>query len=668
MVDRRRESKRKETERKLQSDSNANYLVFSDKNKTHLITSKYGSTVDAFQSVQASIGLTDVVTNVNVRRGYSREDYENFRSNEALPTKFEDIINAIRGIYYKNGIVRSTIDLLTDFACDDMKFIHPDLKQQAFYEAWRKKTNLNAAVNQFTQLCIREENVVVKRVTARITKPVKKQIEDKYAQGKPDIKIKKEPTKIEKNEIPWSYKFLDVTKLQWVHDGGSSLTDFNQLIMPIPRSIKQMVNFPKNEEEKKVAENLPNDIKNAINEGKSHLVLDQDKLYIAHCKKNDWELWSIPSLYAIINDVQFRDKLRQAEISALDGVINVIRLWKLGDHKEGMLPNSEAVSRLANILESNTGGGAMDIIWDSLIEMEDYYPPIDKILGPEKYEQVNRDILIGLGIPEVLIGGHGANFSNSFIQLKTVIEKLEYIREKIVEWLTEELSLINEAMGFKTLPLIKFNNMNLRDENVERALITGLLDRGVVSPEAVLEVYGRDFNVEVERMQQQKQLFEEKGLELKGPFSNDDQDGEDGDKGGRPLKDQDKTKRKDREAEPREAELSLTSSDIIESFDKYVVPLYLRTHEIDNARKLTKVQKKEIENLRVGILSCLDRNIDINEEIIYNCINNIDTSMNNELYSYISKYVKKNKYNTIKERKNLESIAWTNYHLEKDNV
>jgi hypothetical protein len=39
--------------------------------------------------------------------------------------------------------------------------------------------------------------------------------------------------------------------------------------------------------------------------------------------------------------------------------------------------------------------------------MKDYYPPVEKILGSDKFKEVDRDILIALGIPEVLIGGGG---------------------------------------------------------------------------------------------------------------------------------------------------------------------------------------------------------------------------------------------------------------------
>src|SRR5690606_10512365 len=104
--------------------------------------------------------------------------------------------------------------------------------------------------------------------------------------------------------------------------------------------------------------------------------------------------------------------------------------------------------------------------------------PIENILGEEKYNQVNRDILIGLGVPEVLIGGKGGNFSNSFIQLKTLIEKLKYVRSRVIEWLETEIAILCKSMDIKILPKIKCPPI-LDDENTTRKLIVGLFDRGI---------------------------------------------------------------------------------------------------------------------------------------------------------------------------------------------
>jgi hypothetical protein len=47
----------------------------------------------------------------------------------------------------------------------------------------------------------------------------------------------------------------------------------------------------------------------------------------------------------------------------------MIRLWKLGDHSEGMLPGKEAIEKLMSILEQDKKGEVTDLVWDTLIDL-----------------------------------------------------------------------------------------------------------------------------------------------------------------------------------------------------------------------------------------------------------------------------------------------------------
>lgn len=638
------------------------YLSISTKG--HNVFGSYGETIDSFEAVQASNGLypyKDVVKDVDVRRGFDRRDYNLFRRNEQIPTKFKDIVKMIRTFYYRSGVIRNVVDMMVDFACEDLRFLHPDKKIQAFYETWKRKINLASAVEEFAKRILLECNVAAKRVTAQLTVPVQNQV---FAAA--DIKLKVEKPIVDSKEIPWGYIFLDVANLDWQGNDFSGFSKSKKLVYPIPQkliSLYQSVN--KDQFAKDVIDSLPADVKDALANQKRLVQLDNDKIYISQVKKDSWEPWAVPFLYSVLPDILFKEKLRQADISALDGVINVIRLWKLGDHKEGILPNQAVVDKLINILNSNTGGGAMDIVWDSLIDMQDFYPPVDKILGSEKYDQVNQDILIGLGVPEVLIGGKGANFSNSFIQLKTLIERLQSVRSKIIEWLEFETKLIKDAMGFDSVPKIVFSQMNLRDENIEKQLITGLLDRGIISPEAVLEVYGKDFEIELERIKEQRKEFKDSGLEIKSPF---DKTPLASNKNGRPPATQD-VSRKQRKAKPRTASI-IDGSEIIAMFDDVVVPLYMETAGLTNARQLTNTQKEEINSLRVACLTCINSIEDLTEEKLIQIASGkqkYDSSFINYITDAISEYtINKGKEPTLAQRKQIEAASWALYLGEKN--
>jgi len=48
----------------------------------------------------------------------------------------------------------------------------------------------------------------------------------------------------------------------------------------------------------------------------------------------------------------------------------VIRLWKIGNSKEGVLPTYEKMSKLLKYLEANKKGEIVDIVWDDMLKVE----------------------------------------------------------------------------------------------------------------------------------------------------------------------------------------------------------------------------------------------------------------------------------------------------------
>ena len=79
-------------------------------------------------------------------------------------------------------------------------------------------------------------------------------------------------------------------------------------------------------------------------------------------------IWANPMVNAIIDDIMMLEKMKLADMSALDGAISNIRLWRLGNLEHKILPNKGAIYKLRNILASNVGGGTMDLVWGPEID------------------------------------------------------------------------------------------------------------------------------------------------------------------------------------------------------------------------------------------------------------------------------------------------------------
>lgn len=639
--------------------NNKLYKVFDDKTKASVV-----SNAELKNNV-----TTASSANVTDRLAHYPGTYESQRPYDAMPSTFKEIVKACRTAYLQVGVVRNVVDLMTDFACEDLKFVHPDKKTEAFFRVWAQKVKLNDVTSEFVRHSLIDANVVIKRHTAKINKP----IESEWSvNAKPDTKLYKEKNTVSPKEIPIRYTFINILSLDYKTDENDIQNNKKKLVFKVNPRVLTKIRDTSSSLYQNLYKNAPDVVE--VLKNKDSYDLDMTKIYVSHNKKDSWDDWAPPFLYSTLSDIHFKSKLRQAEVAALDGVINVIRIWKLGDHKEKILPTDAAVDRLIGILENNTGGGAVDIVWDTMIDMKDYYPPVKDILGSEKYEQVNKDILVDLGIPEVLLGGgEGANFSNSFIQLKTIVERLKAIRNQVSAWLNHEIGLICKAMDFKIAPKVFFGEMNLDDENVNKKLVIELLDRGAISLEAVLSMCGQDFLIEMERKQQEKDM----GVKLKSPFDEapkpvNKPDGESAQKG-RPPNSKDTIKRQRKNIKIRtSAGLMIKALDYIDMIDEHIIPHYMETINVSNARKLTNQQKDDIDNLRILILSCIKPEENITKDVLFDKLDNL-TSANKDVYSYIKDKINEfistnNEEPTLSQRKRIQAISWVENFLDSETI
>lgn len=659
-------------------------------------------------------------SDINLRSGHNRHNYDTQRPNDKLPVKHAEIITACQAIYRRVGMVRNIIDLMTDFAAEGLELQHTVKTQERFFREWASRVNLQGRAHDFMKLLMRDANVIVRRKNALITIPVMKEMtrggvsgldildETKVVDSPEKIKTTKKQAK--KREIPWRYTFLSPVIIEKIGGEVGRFFGSDSLGMRIPTSLQNAIKNPKTDAEKEFVKKLPPEVVKAAKKSGTLVALDMSKIYVDYYKKDDWEDWGTPFLYGVLEDVMFKEKMRLADMAALDGVINVIRLWKLGKSDQQIMPTSAAVDKLIGILQHNSGGGVMDLVWDDMIDLQVEYPPIDKILGAEKYIGVNGDIVRGIGIPDSLVGGADLgtrNAQSAFVQLKTLVERLEYVRNAAIRWIKGELRLVADAMGFKKIPEINFGIMSLRDEAAEKQLIIQLLDRGIISSEKASETFGTNFMIELERMKSEQGVRDEHPgvLEKSGPYNrpfsvmekqndlaielekvkqqrgvggdggndvDDDNGGGDNPSGDQPKDDGDNSPGRPpstKDTKPRDARtpktlsiLHIVADGFMNQIDQLVDNEYLKQNKIKNLRSLAKPQRIELEGIKRGILSVLRPGDTITSELVSRKLGVVgDDARLLELRfrDFMSDFtMSTNRIPTAKERVMITALAW----------
>jgi len=649
---------------------------------------------------------------INLKAGFNRFDRDFYRPEERVPTTHQEIIQLTQAIYKKNGLIRNLVDLMSDFASEGLDLRHPIKSQERFYKEWAKKVNLESRANDFMKYLMRDANVIIRRKTAIIKRSLVKDmskadyyntepVDERKFNEQPEV-IGPDNTKINKREIPWSYVFLSPTMIEKIGGAVGRYFGNQSLAMRISTELAQSINNPKTKSEKEFIKLLPIEIVQAVKKGTKLIALDPDKIYVDYYKKDDWEDWGTPFLMGIIEEVLLKDKMKQADMAALDGVVNAVRLWKLGNSDKQIFPTPAAVNKLINILQHNVGGGVLDLVWDDMIDFKIDYPPIDKILGSAKYESVNKDIIRGLGIPDALMGGgesSGGNAQTVFVQLKTLVERLEYVRMKCTTWIQNELQLVADAMGFSKTPTVAFQTMNLKDEVAEKQLLIQLLDRNIVSAETVQKIFGKDFEIELENMRYEDGIREKDPglLEKANPYyrpqsiiqlqkdmqieleksKNGGGDNLGGDQPkteqvtgpGRPKNIPDTKTRKVRTPKVL-AIYKAMAEGFMDNLDELIDPIFLEKSETKNIRSLPKDKKDELQNIKFVVLSQLDEKSVLNKDEVNKIIENADKNKINEFFSVFKDL--KNDYTSVKgdvlafkEIRSLAASVWASMNSEE---
>ena len=483
-------------ENKKQKEEKNPYIFWTSADDQQKAFDKTTGNVDSYDGIMSSTAsrrsYIDIEPNISVRTDFLKDDYYRFRPFEEPANNFKQAMSMCMKAYDRVGIVKNVIDLMGDFASQGITLNHTNKQIEKFYRKWWARVGGEERSERFLNMLYRCGNVIIHKRYGKITRKQERNM----SKGQEDLVEMKEP-EIVKRQIPLRYDFLNPLQIEVEGGYAGAFSGEKTYRMKITNSVRK--SFEKNSQ---YADKLPEPVREALKNQQNFIKLDNNAIEVFYYKKDDWELWANPMVNAIIDDIIMLEKMKLADMSALDGAISNIRLWRLGNLEHKILPNKGAIDKLRNILASNVGGGTMDLVWGPEIDFKESNTQIYKFLGAEKYQPVLNSIYAGLGIPPTLTGlaGQSGGFTNNFISLKTLVERLEYGRDLLRQFWEEEIEYVQKSMGFSSPATLHFEHMILSDEAAEKNLLIQLADRDIISVETLRDRFGELHDIEDSRI------------------------------------------------------------------------------------------------------------------------------------------------------------------------
>ncbi len=609
-------------------------------------------------------GSTARASTISIRPEFNKEDYYAARPGERIQTDINDIIEQCENAYYQHGILRSIIELISEFVVDGLEIIHEDDKIQEFYRTWQTKVDLEDRAERFANFLYRSGNVVVQRYTAQL----KLSELNEYKAGK-TIAVEKigdnEVPKYKKYEVPIKYFFYTPSTVVLAGDEIGAFSDKKIYGLKLNTDVISRLSRCTTEIEKRAYEAIPKDIREAAQKNNTKYFvkpLVTDTLFVAHYKKDDAQPWAYPLTYSVLPQLILNNKLKIAKATAFDNFRNRVGIWKLGRADLGILPSPAAADKLAEILEAQTAGSGPDVIWDDMLTYEEHYPPI------EKFNNLQEDIdpiLILFGMPDDIVGGTrrgSSGSSDSSLRVKNLAKKLQAGRREVKNWIMHEIAIIQRNMKFPTPPIVRFKNDDLMDERIYYTLLRELVDRNVISDQTMLERIEETPSIERIRIERETKLRDSgKMPEKASPFHKtgpEAQMGTNDAKNGRPPLSKDKYQRVRTQNKPKSF-ANLYVNDLYEKLTETLVNEYLQIHNISNARHLTTEQRAELEDLKYSVMAQFEPGTEINDENIEKALNldqNILADFNQAYAELVKESGQENL--TLEQRKLLKMEAY----------
>ena len=403
-----------------------------------------------------------------------------------------DAIELCQKAYANVAIFRNAIDIMSEFANAEIYLEGGTQKSKDFFRKWMKSVRMWNVKDQYFREYYRSGNVFFYKINAKFEIDDFQKILEAYANydGQSyttDIGVLPYPTSYDvKNRIPVQYILINPYYIT-VNRSSSWKSVLYQKILS--EYELERLRTPKNDHDKLIFDSLDKQTQNKIASGQwardgLNIQLDPTNIVYSFYKKQDYEPFSIPFGFPVLDDINFKMEMKKIDQAICRTIENVILLITVGTEPSKGGINHKNIKAMQGLLNNQSVGRVL--VADYTTKAEFIIPDMQKVLGYEKYRIVNEDIKEGL--QNILIGSE--KFANTTVKAQVFFERLKESRNAFLnDFLQPEIEAIFKNLGFKgKCPVAKFEEVSIKDETQFNRVVTRMMELGILPPEQGLKV------------------------------------------------------------------------------------------------------------------------------------------------------------------------------------
>ncbi len=267
---------------------------------------------------------------------------------------------------------------------------------------------------------------------------------------------------------------------------------------------------------KEIKKEFPELVK-AINDGQTAVLLDPQ--FTFRRKLLTDSPFPTPYLYPVLESLKHKRQIRKMDYSLASRVTSAILQFKVGSD---LFPVTESDDDMLTALQSqvnwnsSTGANYQERIYalftHHLVDISWVTPDMKALLDDVKYKSVNRDILYGLGFPNVLVTGENerTQSSDADIALISPEKTMENMRTDILQAIECILFDFLDKNRWGNLEITAtFSPINLKSFKDFSDGLQFLYTHGNLSRESITKVFGFDIVEELNKRADEDELLED---------------------------------------------------------------------------------------------------------------------------------------------------------------
>ena len=380
--------------------------------------------------------------------------------------------------YFSYAVLRNAINLLCDFSVGKIHVKSSNARVKKFIEQWFEIISINQFQAQFFLEYYRSGNVFPYKFSGKVNEESLRMLKESYA------KVGEQITAARGVKLPIKYIILNPMQVYLQNGplaGQPSDMPYGWVRMLSTYEITRLRN-PQTPQDVQELQSFPPQVQALIKNGGTYqylfVPLDPNRLYYVFYRKQDYEPLAVPMCFGVLNDIEYKLGLRKMDMALAATIERVILLVTTGRPADMHNPASSAENliSLQNMFRSQTIGRVL--IADHTTKAQWVIPDFKELLGPDKYQQVDRDIKEGL---QYMFFGD-EKFANASIKIKIFIESLKEGRRAFMEnFLVPEVRKVCQAMGFRNIPELEFEDIRIQDEALMARLYVQMGQLGLLT-------------------------------------------------------------------------------------------------------------------------------------------------------------------------------------------